>query len=81
MNQPITDMITTTVQPEANNIIDKITEAAGEIIEKGSDLIKVNVNNPTIDLSNSPYVKYAIYGIIILAIYFLFFNKKTSVAI
>ena len=76
MSDPITDTINT-IQTTINNPSGIFNELKGLV---SSINITPNIVNPTIDLSNSPYIKYGIIGIALLAIWFLFFNKKTKVA-
>ena len=78
MANPITDTIqTSTPVVTGDSAIDSALNYVDTLVSKIN--ISPNITNPTIDLSNSPYVKYAIYGIILIAIYFLFISKKTKI--
>jgi hypothetical protein len=71
----ITDSIPTT----GSDLLDKILSYGKDLVTAATDNIKVNVNNPVIDFSNSPYIKYLVIGVSVVIIYFLFFNKKTAI--
>ena len=72
----ITDRTQVTAPVTGNSSVDNVLNYVENLVSKVN--ITPTINNPTIDFSNSPYVKYAIYGIILIAVYFLFFNKKTK---
>ena len=72
----ITDTTQVTAPVTGNSSVDNVLNYVENLVSKVN--ITPTINNPTIDFSNSPYVKYAIYGIILIAVYFLFFNKKTK---
>ena len=79
MSNAITDNSSTPSTSFWDDILKSLNSIIGNATSVLSDNIKVNVNNPVIDLSNSPYIKYGIIGILVVVVYFLFFNKKTAI--
>jgi hypothetical protein len=68
MNNSITDSIASYI-----NNPDSLVQTLKDVVSGIN--ISPNITNPTIDLSNSPYVKYGMIFIILGAIYFFFIKK------
>jgi len=68
MDNAITDSISSYI-----NNPDSLVQTLKDVVSGIN--ISPNITNPTIDLSNSPYVKYGMLFIIAIAIYFFFIKK------